>query len=173
MEQIALTYESEKAQVQSVLLLTDGLANHWITSKDGIISEMKKMQDQGLGAVTKSPTSRGYVLPPIPMNRSVLPLPQMQQNVLLPNAMVANAEPQIQQSAGPPVRQQVIAGPPQPPPVLPVQQQFSAGPPPPPPPVHPVQQQFSAGPPPPPPPLHAYQQVQQGPVSSCCSHSSS
>ncbi len=58
MEQVALTCGGEKAQVQSVLLLTDGLANNWITTKDGIIAEMKKMQDQGLGAVAV-PTSHG------------------------------------------------------------------------------------------------------------------
>ena len=57
MEQIALTNGGEKAQVQSVLLLTDGHANHWITSKDGIVAEMKKMQDLGLGAVSAEPSS--------------------------------------------------------------------------------------------------------------------
>ena len=52
MEQIALTYGGDHAQVQSVLLLTDGHANHGITSKDRIVEEMKKMQEQGLHAVS-------------------------------------------------------------------------------------------------------------------------
>ena len=52
MEQIGLTHGGEKAQVQSVLLLTDGLANQGISSKEGILAEMKKMQDQGLHAVS-------------------------------------------------------------------------------------------------------------------------
>ena len=52
MEQIGLTHGGEKAQVQSVLLLTDGLANQGISSKEGILAEMKKMQEQGLHAVT-------------------------------------------------------------------------------------------------------------------------
>ena len=53
MEQIALTNGGEMAQVQSVLLLTDGQANQWISNKEGIVAEMKKMQDQGLGAVAR------------------------------------------------------------------------------------------------------------------------
>ena len=36
----------EKAQVQSVLLLTDGLANEGIKSKDGILKEMNKLQSK-------------------------------------------------------------------------------------------------------------------------------
>ena len=59
MEQIALTCGGEKAQVQSVLLLTDGLANCWITQKNGIIAEMRKMQELSLGAVTVPP-NEGY-----------------------------------------------------------------------------------------------------------------
>ena len=51
MEQIALTYGGDHAQVQSVLLLTDGHANHGITSKEAIVEEIKKMQEQGLHAV--------------------------------------------------------------------------------------------------------------------------
>ena len=43
MEQIAFA-SGEKAQVQSVLLLTDGLANEGIKTKDGILAEMTKLQ---------------------------------------------------------------------------------------------------------------------------------
>ena len=46
MQQIVLTAGRKgRAQVQSVLLLTDGLANEGITGKDGILREMKKLQD--------------------------------------------------------------------------------------------------------------------------------
>ena len=55
MQQIALTSGGDNAQVQSVLLLTDGQANRGITSKVGILSEMKKMQEQGLHAVSDIP----------------------------------------------------------------------------------------------------------------------
>ena len=51
MEQVAVTNGLEKSQVQSVLLLTDGLANHGITHKAGILSRMEKMQNEGLSAV--------------------------------------------------------------------------------------------------------------------------
>lgn len=54
MEQIALTQDKKRAQVQSVLLLTDGLANNGLVSQAGIIQEMKKMQDLGLGAVCRT-----------------------------------------------------------------------------------------------------------------------
>ena len=50
MEQITLTHGGERTQIQSVLLLSDGLANEGITSKGGILSEMKKMQDQNTPA---------------------------------------------------------------------------------------------------------------------------
>ena len=46
MQQIVLTAgQKGRAQVQSVLLLTDGLANEGIKSKDGILGEMRKLQD--------------------------------------------------------------------------------------------------------------------------------
>ena len=46
MQQIVLTAGRKgRAQVQSVLLLTDGLANEGIKSKDGILGEMRKLQD--------------------------------------------------------------------------------------------------------------------------------
>ena len=44
MQQIAFC-EGERAQVQSVLLLTDGLANAGITTTEGILQEMKKIQN--------------------------------------------------------------------------------------------------------------------------------
>ena len=43
MEQIAFC-TGEHAQVQSVLLLTDGLANEGIKGKDNILAEMMKLQ---------------------------------------------------------------------------------------------------------------------------------
>ena len=43
MEQIAFC-PGEHAQVQSVLLLTDGLANKGIKGKDNILAEMRKLQ---------------------------------------------------------------------------------------------------------------------------------
>ena len=44
MEQIAFC-KGEHAQVQSVLLLTDGLANEGIQGREGILGEMRRMQD--------------------------------------------------------------------------------------------------------------------------------
>ncbi len=52
MEQIALTSDGEKAQVQSVLLLTDGLANCGTTTEEDIVAEIKNKQDHGIGAVS-------------------------------------------------------------------------------------------------------------------------
>ena len=52
MEQIALTQGGEKSQVQSVLLLTDGHANHGLTTAPAITEQMKNMQGKGLGAVS-------------------------------------------------------------------------------------------------------------------------
>ena len=64
MEQIALTQDREKAKVQSVLLLTDGLANQGITSREGILEQMRNIQDLGLGAVALTearPVSQGFL----------------------------------------------------------------------------------------------------------------
>ena len=44
MEQVAFC-QGEHAQVQSVLLLTDGLANEGIQGKDSILAEMVKLQN--------------------------------------------------------------------------------------------------------------------------------
>ncbi len=57
MEQIAVTNAEEKSQVQSVLLLTDGLANYGIRSTAEIVEQMKVMQDKGIGAVSTSSSS--------------------------------------------------------------------------------------------------------------------
>ncbi len=57
MEQVASTYGEERSQVQSVLLLTDGLANHGITNKPGILEQMKKMQNEGLNLHKLSSTT--------------------------------------------------------------------------------------------------------------------
>ena len=45
MEEIAYNSGSEKAKVQSVLLLTDGLANQGVTTRDGILAEMMRIQN--------------------------------------------------------------------------------------------------------------------------------
>ena len=45
MEEVAYNSGSNKAKVQSVLLLTDGQANQGVSSKEGILAEMKKLQD--------------------------------------------------------------------------------------------------------------------------------
>ncbi|KAL5515925.1 hypothetical protein EMCRGX_G001170 [Ephydatia muelleri] len=45
MEEIAYNSGSEKAKVQSVLLLTDGLANQGVRTKDGILAEMMRIQN--------------------------------------------------------------------------------------------------------------------------------
>jgi len=60
MEQVARTKEQEKSQVQSVLLLTDGLANQGITYKSGILDQMEKIQNEGVKAVD---LSRGQSVP--------------------------------------------------------------------------------------------------------------
>eukprot|EP00731_Ephydatia_muelleri_P001021 Em0001g1021a len=44
MEEIAYNSGPEKAKVQSVLLLTDGLANQGVTTRDGILAEMMRIQ---------------------------------------------------------------------------------------------------------------------------------
>ncbi len=52
MEQVALTSgDDEKAKVQSVLLLTDGLANDGITGTANILNAIKKFQEEGQGAM--------------------------------------------------------------------------------------------------------------------------
>ena len=48
MEQI-IGRTGEKAQVASVLLLTDGLANVGISNRDGIMEEMRKLIDPSPG----------------------------------------------------------------------------------------------------------------------------
>ena len=50
MHQVILTAGQEgQAQVQSVLLLTDGLVNRGVKSKDGILGEMRKLQSPPAG----------------------------------------------------------------------------------------------------------------------------
>ena len=50
MHQVILTAGQEgRAQVQSVLLLTDGLVNRGVKSKDGILGEMRKLQSPPAG----------------------------------------------------------------------------------------------------------------------------
>ena len=50
MHQVVLTAGQEgRAQVQSVLLLTDGLVNRGIKSKDEILGEMRKLQSPPAG----------------------------------------------------------------------------------------------------------------------------
>ena len=50
MHQVILTAGQEgRAQVQSVLLLTDGLVNRGVKSKDGILGEMRKLQSPPTG----------------------------------------------------------------------------------------------------------------------------
>ena len=44
MQEIAYNSGSSKAKVQSVLLLTDGLATDGVTTKEGILAEMLKIQ---------------------------------------------------------------------------------------------------------------------------------
>ena len=45
MEEVAYNSGPDKAKVQSVLLLTDGLANQGVTTKDGILAEMMRIQN--------------------------------------------------------------------------------------------------------------------------------
>ena len=45
MEEIAYNSGPEKAQVQSVLLLTDGLANQGVTTREGILGEVVRIQN--------------------------------------------------------------------------------------------------------------------------------
>ncbi len=105
MEQISLTSDGKKAQVQSVLLLTDGIANCWITSKNGIVAEMKKMQDLGIGAVSVEPVYyRRKRSPPQLFGghsqkrmKQVPSPPMLQQNLLEPQSV-----PQLVQLPAPP-----------------------------------------------------------------------
>ena len=106
MEQIALTCGGEKAQVQSVLLLTDGLANCWITQKNGIIAEMKKMQELGLGAVTVPP-NEGYdsqmFIPP-----QQIPPKQTKKKIRFFQPKIKQPQPIMQQQQQQMVQQQVV-----------------------------------------------------------------
>lgn len=159
MEQIGLTHGGEKAQVQSVLLLTDGLANQGITSKEGILAEMRKMQDQGLHAVTIPGDSPYNPAPQIsrapPNQRRGLHL-LFGRNARRQQNQQQQQQMQVQQAGPPPIVQQQMAPPPQP-----MQQQ--AVPPPPPQPMQQQQvvpqamQQQQAVPPPPPPPVYQQQ----------------
>ena len=45
MEEIAYHSGPEKANVQSVLLLTDGVANKGLKTKEGILAQMLKIQN--------------------------------------------------------------------------------------------------------------------------------
>ena len=90
MEQIALTCGGEKAQVQSVLLLTDGLANCWITQKNEIVAEM---QELSLGAVTVPPNEGYDSQMHIPLKKKMKskmkqPQPIMQQQQMVQQQMV-------------------------------------------------------------------------------------
>ena len=50
----------ERAQVQSVLLLTDGLANEGVTGKEGILAKMRELQDPPVqGDVASKVRGRG------------------------------------------------------------------------------------------------------------------
>lgn len=61
MEQVVLS-GGERAQVQSVLLLTDGLANEGIKDTDGILAEMMKLQNPpSQGDVTQKVSERKYI----------------------------------------------------------------------------------------------------------------
>ena len=60
MHQVILTAGQEgRAQVQSVLLLTDGLVNRGIKSKDGILGEMRKLQSPPAGRHSKKVSRLG------------------------------------------------------------------------------------------------------------------
>ena len=120
MEQIGLTHGGERAQVQSVLLLTDGLANQGISSKEGILAEMKKMQDQGLDAVIipqdspygpkRPPQKKGSGLHLLFAKKNRKPQPVQHQLQPAKDVQVA-----VQQQTGPtptpapPVQQQAAA----------------------------------------------------------------
>lgn len=165
MEQIGLTHGGEKAQVQSVLLLTDGLANQGITSKEGILAEMRKMQDQGLHAVA-IPSDNAYNSNPfVPIPRA----PQHQRRGLhvLFGRNARRQQNQQQQQQQPMQMQQAAPIPQLPPQPMQQQQQQQMAPPPPPPPAQqlvvpqPMQQQQQAVPAPPPPPQLMQQQQQQ------------
>ena len=61
--------------MQSVLLLTDGLANEGIKSKDGILGEMRKLQDSKKVRVVgrkKKKKRRGSHISPVTMVKSHL-----------------------------------------------------------------------------------------------------
>ncbi len=109
MEQVALTSgDDEKAKVQSVLLLTDGLANEGIRGTANILNVIKKFQEEGQGAVeTYTPVAS----PPLFGGRQ-----QRVQNIAAPSQpgffgwLFGNR-----------------SSPAQPPPQLPVQQQAPLG----------------------------------------------
>ena len=63
MEQIATSKGEEKAKVQSVLLLTDGLANEGITGTANIINQIKKFQEEGMGAVSMGASGEQLFMP--------------------------------------------------------------------------------------------------------------
>ena len=177
MEQVGLTHGGEKAQVQSVLLLTDGLANQGITSKEGILAEMRKMQDQGLHAVAIPGDNAHDSNPFVPIPRA----PQHQRRGLhVLFGRNARRQQNQQQQQQQPMQMQQAAPIPQLPPQPMQQQQQQMAPPPPPPPAQPMQQQVAPQPvqqlgaplpmqqqqaiPAPPPPPQPMQQQQAAPM---------
>ena len=110
MEQIALTSGEEKAQVQSVLLLTDGLANCGLRTTSQIVTEMNLMQTQGIGAVYKNPPAapsfgHGFNFPPVafPQNTAAFSSPQLHQHQTLTVQASSRKRPRKQkQTVSPP-----------------------------------------------------------------------
>ena len=97
MEQIALTQGEEKAHVQSVLLLTDGLANQGIMYKDGIINQMKIIQNIGLGTVAeiKEPPAQARSSPFALFGGKKKKSPRKQQEQVAPPLFPAQQQQQV------------------------------------------------------------------------------
>ncbi|XP_064400224.1 uncharacterized protein LOC135346514 [Halichondria panicea] len=161
MELISNTNEQDKAQVQSVLLLTDGLANVGVRDTNDILRNMKCYQEleeydeKQLPPLRQQPwqhpQQRGPPLHPPPphLSRAPVPPPPLSQAPVPP--------PQLSQAPPPPPPPPQVSRAPAPPPPPPPSPHLSRAPVPPPPlsqaPVPPPPPpQLSQAPPPPPPP---------------------
>ena len=120
MEQIATSKSEEKAKVQSVLLLTDGLANEGITGTANIINQIKKFQVEGMGAVSMGASGGQMFMPQ--QRRQVRRPPQAQPQGqarqgffgwLFGNRAPAAPQQPVQQQAPPQLQQQQQQAPPQ------------------------------------------------------------
>ncbi|KAI6650539.1 hypothetical protein LOD99_7590 [Oopsacas minuta] len=109
--QMVIERAGDKADVASVLLLTDGHANAGISSQEGILRAMKTPYDMGMMQQQMSPglfSNTNIAMPLFPPQQ-----PQMQQHMASPQQL-QQAPPQQFQQAPPQQLQQAFPAPPPP-----------------------------------------------------------